>query len=85
MVDDVITNGSAKLDALKPLFDEGLRVKDLIVLIDREQGGAAQLTARGIALHAVLTLRQALDAFVDGGRMSAAQRGEVLNWLNAQR
>jgi uridine monophosphate synthetase len=83
MVDDVITNGGAKLDALKPLFDEGLVVKDLIVLIDREQGGAAQLAARGVNLHAVLTLRQALDVFVAGGRLTEAQRGDVLAWIAA--
>jgi uridine monophosphate synthetase len=83
MVDDVITNGGAKIDALKPLFDEKLIVKDLIVLIDREQGGAAQLASRGVALHAVLTLRHALDAFVAGGRLSAAQRADVLAWIAA--
>jgi uridine monophosphate synthetase len=83
MVDDVITNGGAKLDALKPLFDEGLVVKDLIVLIDREQGGAAQLAARGVKLHAVLTLRRALDVFVAGGRLTEAQRGDVLAWIAA--
>ncbi len=83
MVDDVITNGGAKIDALKPLFDEKLIVRDLIVLIDREQGGAAQLAARGVRLHAVLTLRQALDAFVGAGRLQDAQRAEVLAWIAA--
>jgi uridine monophosphate synthetase len=81
MVDDVITNGSAKVDALKPLFDEKLLVKDLIVLIDREQGGAAELASRGVTLHAVLTLKQALDAFVAAGRMQPNQRGDVLAWI----
>jgi uridine monophosphate synthetase len=83
MVDDLITKGTAKLEALKPLTDEGLIVKDILVLIDREQGGAVELAQRGVALHAVFTLSQMLDELVDAGRLAPAQREEVLTWIKA--
>ncbi|MCX6016929.1 MAG: orotate phosphoribosyltransferase [Chloroflexi bacterium] len=81
MVDDLITRGTAKIEALKPLLDEGLVVRDILVLIDREQGGAEELAARGVALHAVMTLTQVLDALVASGRLPAAKREEVRSWV----
>jgi uridine monophosphate synthetase len=81
LVDDLITKGTAKIEALKPLLDEGLRVKDLVVLIDREQGGKEELASRGIRLHAVMTLTQMLDELVEAGKLSADMREEVLAWV----
>jgi hypothetical protein len=36
-------------------------VRDVAVLVDREQGGAQQLAAAGYQLHAAVTLSQLLD------------------------
>jgi uridine monophosphate synthetase len=83
MVDDLITKGTAKLEALTPLTDAGLIVKDILVLIDREQGGAAELALRGVALHAVFTLSQMLDELVAAGKLAPAQREEVRAWIAA--
>lgn len=83
LVDDLITKGTSKFEALTPLLDAGLLVRDVLVLIDREQGGAAELAARGVTLHAVLTLSDMLADLVDAGRLSAAQRDEVLAWVRA--
>jgi uridine monophosphate synthetase len=59
-------------------------VRDIVVLIDREQGGRAELAERGYALHSVLTLREILDALVDGGQVTAEKRDEVLTWIQSQ-
>ncbi len=83
LVDDLITKGTAKIEALKPLMDEGLIVRDILVLIDREQGGAAELAARGVALHAVFTLSDMLTALVAVDRLTSAQRDDVLAWVRA--
>jgi len=57
VVDDLITRGDSKLEAIAPLEEAGLSVHDVVVLIDREQGGADDLSRRGYKLHA----RAALD------------------------
>lgn len=83
LVDDLITKGTAKIESLKPLTDAGLQIKDLLVLIDREQGGAAEMHAHGVALHAVITLSAILDELVATGRLTAQQRDDVKTWIKA--
>lgn len=51
VVDDVITNGESKLETIKPLEDEGLTVEDVVVLVDRGQGGPQLLAKRGYRCH----------------------------------
>ncbi len=81
LVDDLITKGTSKIESLKPLTDAGLKVQDVLVLIDREQGGQAELESYGVKLHAVITLTEILDALVASGRMEMAQHDEVLAWV----
>lgn len=79
--DDLITTGESKFEAIAPLEQEGLVVKDIVVLIDREQGGKKQLEARGYALHAVLTITQLLDALRDEGKITQAQSDEAKRFV----
>jgi uridine monophosphate synthetase len=83
LVDDLITKGTSKIESLKPLTDAGLQVKDVLVLIDREQGGGAELATYGVRLHAVFTLSAMLAELVNAGRLTAAQRDDVLAWIKA--
>ena len=59
VLDDLVTTGGSKIEAIAPLTEAGLKVKDVVVLVDREQGGKAELAARGLALHSALTLEPA--------------------------
>jgi uridine monophosphate synthetase len=77
VLDDLVTTGGSKLEALAPLTDAGLTVRDIVVVVDREQGGARELEERGLCLHALLTLGQVLDALVRHGRINDSVRGDV--------
>ena len=81
ILDDLITTGGSKFEAIAPLEAAGLRVRDVVVLIDRQQGGAEELAARGYRLHSVLTMADLLDVLERHGRISAAQRAEVEAFL----
>jgi len=81
VLDDLITTGGSKLAAIAPLEAAGLRVQDVVVLIDREQGGQQELAAAGYRLHAVLRLGEMLDLLVEAGRISAEQRDAVRAYL----
>lgn len=81
VLDDLITTGGSKLTAIEPLEAAGLEVRDVVVLIDREQGGRQDLAAAGYRLHAVLGLREMLDMLVEAGRIGVEQRDEVAAFL----
>jgi uridine monophosphate synthetase len=85
LIDDLITHGQSKLEAIALLEEAGLKVKDILVLVDREQGGQEGLDARGYAVHSMMTLSQILDALVGAGKLKAARRDEVKLWLMENR
>jgi len=72
VIDDLVTKADSKLEAVRVLEGEGLRVRDVVVLVDREQGGRQQLAAAGYTLHAAVTLSELLEIYRRSGRMDEA-------------
>jgi uridine monophosphate synthetase len=72
VIDDIVTDGASKLEAIEPLEAAGLVVEDLVVLIDREQGGRERLASKGYRLHAVLTISACFDALQSAGLVDAS-------------
>ncbi len=58
IVDDVITNGDSKLETIKPVLDEGLTVKDIVVLLDRWQGGPEIIEKQGYKCHVIYNVKE---------------------------
>jgi uridine monophosphate synthetase len=81
VLDDLITTGGSKLAAIAPLELAGLEVRDVVVLIDREQSGREELAEAGYRLHAVLGLGEMLDVLVAADRITTQQRDEVAAFL----
>ncbi len=77
VLDDLITTGESKLKVIEPLEQAGLRVKDIVVLIDREQGGKEFLEAKGYRLHSFLRLREMLEVLVREGRLSLEEKDRI--------
>jgi uridine monophosphate synthetase len=81
VLDDLITTGGSKIEAIEPLRHAGLAVTDVVVLIDRQGGGREELAGHGYRLHSVFTLQEILDVLAAHGAISTAQRTQVLDWL----
>ena len=81
MIDDLITDGGAKIEAADKLKAAGLIVKDIVVLIDRGQGGKETLAAASYTLHAVTTLTPLLEAWRASGAISQMQFEDVQTFL----
>ncbi len=85
LIDDIITDGASKFEAIQPLEEAGLVVKDLVILIDREQGGRELLASKGYALHSVLTISQCFDEGKRGDLVEAAWLRRSRDFLKATR
>ena len=76
MVEDVVTSGGAALMAVDKLREAGLEVSTLICVVDREEGGRAQIEEKGLTLDPLFTAHVARrqEAGV-GGHAGAAAPG----------
>lgn len=82
VLDDLITSGDSLLEMISSLKSVGLQVRDALVLVDREQGGAQTLAEQGYQLHATLGMRHLLAILESHDRISAKKRANVLKALN---
>jgi len=73
LVDDVVSDGASKLEVLAHLQNAGLRVRDIVVLVDRGQGGPELMARHGLRCHAAITMEQALDILYSVGLVGAEQ------------
>jgi uridine monophosphate synthetase len=83
VIDDLITRGDAKIEAIAPLREAGLIVSDVAVLLDRQSGGVQTLATAGLCVHAALQLTDMLDILQDAGRLDASRRQTIDDWLKA--
>lgn len=77
IVEDVVTTGSSVLETAEVLENEGLKITDAVVLMDREQGGSARLADSGITLHSVISVSRLLDVLLKSGRIDTATSQNV--------
>ncbi|MFQ5729255.1 MAG: orotate phosphoribosyltransferase [Waddliaceae bacterium] len=82
VIEDLVTSGASVFETIDPLEHEGLKVKDVVVLIDREQGGKQRLEDCGYHLHAVLILTSMLQHLEAGKKISSETVSEVLEYIN---
>jgi uridine monophosphate synthetase len=81
LIDDLATGGDSKLETIEQLQAEGLVVRDVVVLIDRQGGAEAALREVGCRLHALFTLESLVNHWEDTGKLTEAQVGEVRRFL----
>ena len=55
IVEDIVTSGGAALMAADKLREAGLQVPALLCVVDREEGGRAQIEAQGLTLDSLFT------------------------------
>jgi len=83
VIDDIITDGASKIEAIEPLKDAGLVVEDVLIILDREQGGDRILAKAGYRLHSLGKLGEVLDALVAAGKVEPDMRARVAEFIEA--
>ena len=80
LIEDVITTGASILETIKTVEAAGLKVKDVVVLIDRQQGGTENIAAHGYRLHSIFTLEELLSLLKKSNQTDPAT--DILNSPN---
>lgn len=81
--DDLITGADSKLEAIECTQSTGLAVKDILVLIDRDQGGSQKLAEAGYKLHAIFNWRALCQYYFEKGYIDKAKYDEIFKYLGA--
>ena len=81
VIDDLATTGGSKFEAVERLRQAGLRVTDVVVLIDRQSGASEALQAQGLRLHSVFTLEQLLEMWEPSGGIRPDEARAVRRFL----
>ncbi len=85
VVDDLTTTGGSKFEGIQKLTGAGLKVKDVVVLIDRQSGAQAALAEQGFRLHAVLTITELLQYWDLAGKVEPEMIAATRAFLKANR
>lgn len=84
IIDDLITRGSSILETAELLQESGLKVKDVIVLIDREHGAAERLRRHGYNLMSILKLDVMLTHYKSRGLISEETYNTCAEYLRGK-
>jgi|YelNatPaOPRAMG01_1025707.scaffolds.fasta_scaffold02676_20 uridine monophosphate synthetase len=79
--DDVVSEGLSKLEGIKVLEMLGAHVKNLMVVVDREEGGRENLEKLGYKVHALAKVSEIVDLLFKSEHISQEQRDAVLNYV----
>lgn len=81
LIDDLITKGDSKLEAIDQVKSAGLEIEGFLVLIDREQGGLDLVRNAGYSIEAAVTITALITALRDQGKISPEQFDTVMNFI----
>jgi len=81
VLDDVITTGKNVIEAVDAIRAEGGISEHAVVLLDRKQGGEANLAKVGVKLHAFTTIRRIADVLLDRGTLDEGQHREIVQQI----
>ncbi len=63
VLEDVVTTGGSALKAVKQLRAAGYRVKEIIAIVDRQEGGAVEIQKAGLNLKSLFLLDEISEKF----------------------
>ena len=85
IMDDLLAGGGSILETALQLGDAGLKVRDAVVLLDRQQGGRDRLRRQGINLVSLLTLEVLMNYLHYSKKITGEQYRSTMEFLDAHR
>jgi len=79
--DDVLSDGSSKIEGIRPLEELGARVKHLMVVVDREQKGKENLEKLGYNIHSLTRISEVVRYLHERGKVTQKQAEAVTKYV----
>ena len=85
VVDDLVTTGGSIASAVEALRKSSCEVKDALVLVDRLEGGKANLARVGVKLSSFVDVRELVDTLYQGKKVTKAGYLAVIRQMEGGR
>lgn len=77
IIEDVVTTGMSIGETTEVLEADGIKIKDIVCFINRNQGGKEKLESQGYKLHSITDLYMVLDVLHQHGKISAEDKAKA--------
>ncbi|CAD7810145.1 Orotate phosphoribosyltransferase [Chryseobacterium aquaeductus] len=81
LVEDVITSGKSLVETIAEVEQEDLKVADIVVVLDREQGGKQLLESKGYRVHTLFNISEVCTILQEEGELSDDEVKRIQDFL----
>ncbi|WP_226065284.1 orotidine-5'-phosphate decarboxylase [Kaistella polysaccharea] len=81
LVEDVITSGASLLETIPEIENEGISVSDIVVVLDRQQGGKELLENKGFRVHTLFTISEVCKMLKEEGHLTDDEVLRIYDFL----
>jgi uridine monophosphate synthetase len=85
LIEDTVTSGVSVLETIKKIEKNGCLVENVIVLLDREEGGVETIRDAGYQVETVFQINKVLNTLVSKQLIDDFKYESVANFVNVQR
>lgn len=81
LVEDVITSGKSLLETIPEIENEGVSVSDIVVVLDRQQGGKEFLESKGYRVHTLFNISEVCQVLREEGKLSNEEMERIKDFI----
>lgn len=81
LVEDVITSGKSLLETIPEIENEGINVSDIVVVLDRQQGGKELLESKGYRVHTLFTISEVVSILKEVEKLTDDEVARINDFL----
>ena len=85
LVDDMATNAFSKIKFIDGIKYSGGIVEDVLIVLDREQGGVEALAKEKVKLHSLITLKELLNYMKENNILDESKYNEIRDYLESNK
>lgn len=82
LVEDVITSGKSLVETIDEVENEGIKVSDIVVVLDRQQGGKEKLEAKGYTVHSLFNISEVVEILREVNYIDEEEVARIQDFVN---
>ncbi|PCI93250.1 orotate phosphoribosyltransferase [Candidatus Aerophobetes bacterium] len=81
IIEDLITSGASIIETIGPLQEAGLKIEDIVIIVDREQGGILAVEKQGFHVHSLYTITDIANHLCTAGKITEEKKDEIFEFI----